>query len=389
MIRVLHVITNTATGGAEMMLLKLLRQLHSIAVQGKVVSLVGCGPVGERIREFGVPVEALGCRRNALSALAALPRLRSSIIDFRPDVVQTWMYHADLVGGLVSRLSCRAPVVWNIRHSDLDRRVDPVSTFFTAMVSAKLSHLIPRKILANSEAGLRTHQKLGYAARKLQMVPNGFDLSRFGVCQASRASLRRDLGIPSHAKVLGIVGRFHEMKGHRDFLETAGILAAKADIHFVMVGRDVAPGNQVLSEMIKQRKLDERVHLLGERGDVPTLLNAMDVLVSSSLCGEGFSNVLGEAMACGVPCVATDVGDAGLIIGETGRVVPPRRPDLLAAACLELLNLPTSEFNQMKTAARQRVEREFSIEAVTEQYLQVWEEVSGKKIPRTVRAIAA
>ncbi len=380
-LRVWNVITNTCYGGAEIMLHKLMANLDRHDFDLKVVSLLECGVTGDKIEAAGVPVQALGLVRNRQPHPSALLELSRIFKRDRPDVVQTWMYHADLCGGLAARLSGGIPVVWNVRHSTLDKRIDKLRTRLIAKTCARLSGRIPERIIVNSRAGRQVHQELGYAADKLEVIPNCFDLNGFRPSESARREVRQELGLGADDQLIGLVGRFHEMKGHRFLIEAAAQLVPQFDrVHFVLCGRGVDWQNAELANRIDGLGLRSRFHVLGPRQDMPRIQAALDLAVSASVSGEGFSNVVGEAMACGVPCVVTDVGDSADIVADTGIVVPPWNADSLAHGCQRLLTLGAAARQRLGRLARERVATHYNIDTITQRYAQLWREVSSTQI---------
>jgi glycosyltransferase involved in cell wall biosynthesis len=372
--RVCHLISNLDVGGAEVMLHKLLAATDRQAIDCHVISLIEKGPIGAKIEALGIPVTALGLRRG-LPHPFDLWRLRAAIANVRCDVLQTWMFHADLLGSIAATCLRSAPAVfWNIRHSNLEEGVNKRSTFWTVKLCAAMSTRWPTKILVNSAVGLQHHVELGYDPERMLLIPNGFDLATYRPNPAARSTIRQSLGIADDIPVIGHAGRFDPQKDHLLFVEAAGLIARQhPTVRFVMCGRDVAPENAPLQAAVQATGFADRFHLLGRRSDMPAVQASFDLGVSSSCAGEGFPNVIGEAMACGVPCVVTDVGGSAEVVGETGRVVPPKSAAELAAACLELLNLPTSVFQQLREAARRRMETEYDIRHIADHYAAAWE----------------
>jgi glycosyltransferase involved in cell wall biosynthesis len=343
MARVLHVITGLAMGGAERMLAKLLAAMDRARFPSAVVSLTDMGALGPEIAASGVPVQALGMRRGVPDPRALL-RLRQAVRRFQPDVLQSWLYHADLMASFAG-----APrLAWNLRCSDMDFSRYGWGTRQTVRLLARLSRR-PDAVLSNSEAGRKLHQSLGYRPKRWEVVPNGFDLDRFRPDPAARQRLRSMLGLPDDALVIGLVARFDPQKDHATAFAA---LEQVPEAHLVCIGRDVpAPG--------------PRVHALGERQDIEALVPGFDIATLSSAFGEGFPNVLAEAMACAVPCVATDVGDAAMILGGTGIVVPRRDPAALAAGWQRMM---AADRVQLGVAARARVAAHWSIDAIARRY---------------------
>lgn len=382
--RITHVITGLCTGGAETMLCKLLAQRVDERDRVDVVSLTDVGAVGARIRELGIEVTALGMRRGFPDP-RALWRLTRRLRRDRPDLVQTWMYHADLLGGLAARLAGCVPVVWGIRQSDLHPVHSRRTTIWTARACARLSRRIPDRIVSCSEAARAVHEDLGYEPGRIEVIPNGFDTMTFRPDAAARAWVRADLGIGDDTALVGMAARFDPQKDHRNFVRAAGSLRrAVGRVAFVLCGAGIDPSNQSLRDWIHEEGIEDCCHLLGERSDMPQLLAALDVAVLCSAYGEGFPNVVGEAMACGVPCVCTDVGDAAAIVGATGAVVPPGDADALAAAVRRLLEEDGAQHAARGAEARRVIVEGYAIARVARRYRSLYEEVL--RTPRRVPA---
>ena len=377
--KILHVITDLDTGGAEMMLLKLLSRLDPEKFAPHVVSLLRPGPVAERIKKLGVGVSDLGLSRG-LPTPGAFLRLSKIIKDFNPDIVQTWMYHADLIGFLAAKLARTGKVIWNIRCSNMELADYRPLTRWTLTINTRLSRF-PACVVTNSYQAKEYHLGLGYRPRRFEVIPNGFDLDAFRPDESAGADLRRELNIPDNAPLIGLAARFDPMKGHDTFTEAAGLLLkTRPDVHFVLCGSGITKHNQALAEAARRAGLEKNAHLLGPRPDMPRIMAALNVATLSSSYGEGFPNVLGEAMACGTPCVVTDVGDSARIVGDTGLVAAPRDPQALARAWKRMLDMPEEERTALGRAARDRIRGHYSLETVTKRYAKLYEEIaSGRK----------
>lgn len=373
-IKMLHLITGLNTGGAEMMLYKLLSYIDRESFEVRVISLMDIGPVGRKIQELGVPVRALGMRRSVPNPLSLL-RLVRWIRQDPPHYIQTWMYHADLIGGLAAKLTGGIPVIWGIRHSKLDPRSSKRTTFWIARACALLSRCLPARIVCCSEASRRIHMDLGYAGEIMTVIPNGFDLATFKPDPEARLSVRRELGIPEETPLIGLVGRFNPQKDHHNFICAAACLnASMPDVHFMLCGEGVTRENPELVKWITAADISARCHLLGRREDIPRLTAALDIAASSSY-SEGFPNVIGEAMACGVPCVVTDAGDSALIVGATGRVVPPGNPQALAEGWSELIKMGPEGRSRLGSAARRRIEKLFNLPLIVARYEELYGDI--------------
>jgi glycosyltransferase involved in cell wall biosynthesis len=366
--KVLHIITGLSTGGAERMLLKLLTGMNRQQFELSVVSLTTEGELGPSIRELGIPLVTLGMRPGRATPLDLL-RLGQAIRRISPNVVQTWMYHADLLGGFAARLVGVPTVCWNIRHSNFDMSEDKWHTRQTARACAWVSRWLPKVIVCNSRNAAAIHQQLGYEATKFRIIPNGFDPHQYRPDPEARASVREELGLKHDAILVGLIARFNPQKNHLGFIEAASRLLDQApDVHLVLVGKNIDENNVVLRRWIHEKGKTERFHLLGLRPDIARLTAALDVAVSSSSHGEGFPNVVGEAMATGVPCVVTDVGDSSWIVGDTGNVVPPGESVALCAALYNMVSKSREERVKIGEMARRRIIEHFSLEYVVGEY---------------------
>jgi glycosyltransferase involved in cell wall biosynthesis len=376
--RILFVITDLYPGGAESMLRNLLAQLDHECFECEVISLRDTGPIGEQIQAMGIPVHALNMNPQR-PGLSALFRLAKRIRSCQPDIVQTWMYHADFMGSLAGLLAGRPPLIWGIHHTVGDLKSLKAATRWIVRLNAWLSHSLPAQIVCCAESTLHSHAAIGYHSKKMVLITNGFDLNRFHTDPDASSANRAEMKISSTTPLIGLCARFHPVKDHFTFLQAARMIAAQLpEVRFVLCGENITADNALLSEWIEMNELKDRCILLGQRNDMPSMLASLDLLVSASL-SEAFPMILGEAMACGVPCVATDVGDSARIVGETGRIVPPGQPKALAAACLEILSLTAEARQALGQAARERVEAEYNLSTITNQYEQLYRDVTSHR----------
>ncbi|WP_376787929.1 glycosyltransferase family 4 protein [Parathermosynechococcus lividus] len=371
--KVLHIITGLSNGGAEAVLFRLVT--HDAQNQHVVVSLTGEGKYGPLLRAMGVDVVTLDMPRRRLT-WRGLRGLWLVLRRLRPDVVQTWMYHADLVGGIAAR-AAGIPVVWGIRNTTLELGRSSRATIWVARACARLSRHVPARIVACAQAARAVHAELGYDAQRMVVIPNGYDLGHFVPDSAARQRLRTDWGVADDVALIGMVARFHPQKDHANLIDALALLTQRGLRYAaVLVGTGMTPDNAELTQRISAAGLAERVRLLGVRPDVPAIMSALDVHVLSSASGEAFPNVLAEAMACGTPCVTTDVGDAATIVGDTGWVVPPRNPEALADALQAALTAwrDHTAWRARQRACRERIQENFGIEAMVARYRYVWQE---------------
>ena len=366
--KLLHIINGLQTGGAETMLLKLLSQQHHPHFETAVLTLVDGGPIAQQIRDLGVLTYSLGLKSKS-STPGSLLRLSKFLRRFRPSLIQGWMYHGNLAA-LLSKtlLMSKCPVLWNIRHSLYDLRKEKRSTALYVRLGARMSRHVAG-VLYNSYKSASQHEALGYRKDKTQVIPNGFDVKRFSPSRLAREELRASVNIPSGWRVIGMVGRYHPMKDHHTFLLAARrLLGLGRKVVFILAGPGIHKSNTELTTKIRDLDLLEHVRLLGEQPAVEKVFSALDIASLSSSWGESFPNVIGEAMACEVPCVATDVGDVSRVIADTGIVVPAQDPQALAVAWDTLLQKSDDEMKGMGRAARRRICATYDIDEVAKAY---------------------
>lgn len=368
---VAHLITSLDNGGAERMLSKVVKKSDGSKFRHVVISLKDRGVLGRDIEDAGIELHTLNMT-SPLNFPAAFIRLYRLLKKIKPGILQTWLYHADFLGTLVRWAYPVPKLVWNIRCSNMDLRH---YAFHTRIIfrALRLMSSIPDGIAINSNTGLTHHRNCGFHPREWYLIPNGFDTSEFSPNESLRSALRLDLNLPLSSRLICFPARYDTMKDHPTFLRAARIIAEEQqDVFFILVGRRINNQNAPLVGMIEEYGLQGRVLLLDERDDISQLLPAIDIIGISSAFGEGFPNVLGEAMACGIPCVATDVGDIREIIGQAGIVVPPRAPGELAGAWRKILSLPPNEVRDQGVMARRRIQEKYSIETVTDMYESVY-----------------
>lgn len=364
-----------------MMLYKLLSAVDHKRFEHVVVSLIDKGTVvGERIEELGVPVHALGMRHGRLPTATSVWRLACIGRQLKPDIIQGWMYHSNMAALLVSALApAQAKVIWNIRHTPFDLKQERRLTSLLIRAGAKFSSK-PARIIYNSSVSLEFHKKLGYASHRSLVLANGFDCEQFKPDAAARYNFRGSLKLDSEAFLIGVVGRYHPIKDHANFLHAAGILGRTwPNVHFVLVGCGMDHTNSELVALIRQIGINGKIHLLGERTDVHYITAALDIASSPSQ-SEGFPNVVGEAMACEVPCVVTDVGDSSKIVDVTGIVVPPRDPQALAKGWGRLIEMGAEARRKLGIAARKRIQDNYSLSTISGQYEHLYHKVVTEKL---------
>lgn len=371
--RIVHVADGLEIGGAEVMLERLVGATAG-SFEHRVISLTDTGAVGRRLVARGVDVQAVGLRPSP----AHVPRaalLVPWLARAAPHVVQTWLYQADILGGLAARVRA-TPVVWGIHRVDLDPSRTKTRMRWSVRAGARLSSRVPTAIVCCSQSAAVEHARRGYDEDRMVVIPNGFDVKP-RVDPDGRRRTRSALGVPDGSLLVGLVARWDPQKDHRTFAEAAGAVARHhPETTFVLCGPGVDEANATLRGWLAAAGVADRCLLLGSRDDVAAIQAALDVAVSSS-AGEALPLAIGEAMAACVPCVVTDVGDSSELVGDTGRVVPPGDPAALATAIDELLALAPAERAALGAAARDRIARHYSLAAAADRYGEVWERAAG------------
>ena len=367
--KILHIITDLDVGGAETALYRVASGMDPARFQSRVVSLMEPGPVGSLLTHAGIPVDHLSMRRSRPS-LAGLLRLIRIIREWRPDVIQTWLYHADLLGLGAARLArSKARLAWNLRCSHMDLDKYSAMTAWTLKACTALSGQ-PDAIVSNSEDARDHHRTMGYKPNRYVVIPNGFDTDIFRPDPQARAAFRAELNLEDGQPLIGMVARYDPMKDVPTFLRAMELVRQHHNVAVAMIGQGMNAANGELAAAIGRHHLGSCCRLLGRRENIHTLLPGLDLMVSSS-CGESFPNVLGEAMACGVPCVATDVGDSARLVGACGTTVPPGDAPALAQAVSDILT--ASNMAALGRCARQRIQDHYTLSMAINGYTQLYE----------------
>jgi glycosyltransferase involved in cell wall biosynthesis len=366
----LHVITSLGRGGAERSLLNLLTSNFREQVQNVVVSLGGDGVYGAKLRAAGISVYSLGLSKSPVSWWR-LFRLLRLLREHRPDVIHGWMYHANLVVLLIAPFVVRpVRIFWSVRNALYDIGREKCLTRWVIRAHLPLCRRVTG-IIYNSEVSRKQHENYGFARKLGVVIPNGFDLDWWVPRPELVPVMKAALGIPLDSFVIGHVARFHPMKDHATLLAAiAQVMLTRPHVHVVLAGRGLESSNSELADALSPLPLD-RLHLLGDRDDVEKLMVCFNVFCLSSW-SEAFPNVLGEAMACGIFCVATDVGDARAVLGEVGLIVPPKSPTALAGALLQVVDMPSDALAALSRAARARILCYYSLQATAKRYLSIY-----------------
>jgi glycosyltransferase involved in cell wall biosynthesis len=370
MTRVLHIISGLDVGGAETFLLRLIPSLQRAGIRSSVIYLSGEGRLAADYRKAGIDVYP--CRLDrGVKSFVGLYKLVMTVRSQKPDLIQTWMYHADLFGCVVGWL-LKKPVFWGVRQSNLSREVNKRRTLFVIRLCSFLSRYRPVKIIYNANSARLSHEKVGYDSSRSKVIHNGIDCEKFSAATDAGKSIRDELDIRPDALVIGHIARYDLQKDHASFLEAIKMVKDRfPEVRVLLAGEGVTWSNQELFYEFDQTEDGTWLHPLGHRVDIPRLLASLDVFCSSSR-GESFPNAVLEAMAFGVPCVVTNVGDVSALVGKFGIVVKPEMPSELATGCSRLLSQPPDFRRRLGECARQRVLDYFSLETSAARFAELY-----------------
>jgi len=370
--RVFHIITSLETGGAQWALVQLIQQLKLQGYEQSVMSMKPNGEMAQNITDIGIPVyEIPFSPHTVLEARSQSERIISS---FQADIIQSWLYHAEFLTMFLCNQK-KIPIVWGIHHSYEPHGQNRLKSFTKNIVkiNALFSNIVPRKIICCSKSSLISHSRIGYAESKMVYIPNGIDVNRFKPDLQSRTILRSELGLSSEIQIIGYIARYHPQKDHGTFFTAANLLLEKMEnTHFVLAGDQVSAENPEIQRYMLSSIKPSNFHFLGRRTDIPMITAGLDVATLSSSGDEAFPLAIIEAMACGIPCVATEVGDVKEMIGASGIPVPPQSPRALSEGWLNILTHSPDERAVLGKAARDRVLDHFTIEAMTKKYIKVY-----------------
>ena len=375
--RIVHIITGLGDGGAEHALFKICKYDNSN--KHFVISLKGPGKYFSLLKKIGIKAYYLNFSFFSLWKFIILVKLIRSL---KPDIVQTWLVHADFIGGIAARLAGIRNIIWNIRYSNIEIGKAKFTTVLIIRILSLISFLVPKSIITVSKKAKIIYEKIGYNRKIIKFIPNGYDLSILKINKYQKIKFKKKNKIKKETFLIGKVARYDSQKDHLNLLNALNLIKSK-NINFccVLIGFNVDKKNVKLKSEISKLKLTNHVKLLGQNDNISDVMNGLDLHVLSSRYGEGFPNVVAEAMACGTPCVVTDVGDSGLIVGKTGWVVPPKNSLMLAKAIENAFHeVDTVKWKKRCNKVRLRIKQNFGIGNMIRSYNNLWIRTYKSKI---------
>jgi glycosyltransferase involved in cell wall biosynthesis len=364
--KVLHVITGLNTGGAEMMLFKLCKYSKSNNIEHIVISLSGKGPIGKKMEQEDIKVIYLNFnKRNPFINLIEFKKIIDLIKKHKINIVQGWLYHGNIVASLLKILNKRLLVLWNVRHSVNNIKEEAFIMQLSIKINGKLSGFTDI-IINNSVTSSIQHEKLGFSINKTVIIPNGFDLNLF--------KPNKNISTIKKGKPFKIasLARYHKMKGHKLLIDIAKELDNLGyDCLFYLYGKNINSDNFELTNYIATNNV-KNVLLKDEVSNPEDIIKEFNLLLSTSLYGEGFPNIIGEAMASGVPVIASNVGDSSYLVGDTGYVIEPGNLKGFVEAIINIIEMDESRYFDLREKSRQRISEKFSIDQIVNKYNELY-----------------
>ncbi len=371
--RIVHIINGLGDGGAEHTLYKVCK--YDIKNKHIVISFKKNGKYFSLLKKLGIKVYCLNANFFSIHKFFFLIKLLRSL---KPDIAQTWLVHADLIGSIAARLANIKNVVWNVRYSKIEIGKAKLTTILIIKILAKMSYVLPKLIIIVSKKAKKIYEDIGYDKKKLKFIPNGYDLSSFKIDKNQKIKFKKKIKLRKSIPLIGYVARYDPLKDHLNLLYALSLNRLKGvEFLCLLVGTNVNKSKILINE-IKKLRLNKYVRLLGPTNNISQVMNSLDIHVQSSL-SEGFPNVVAEAMGHKTPCIVTNVGDSNEIVGKTGWIVPPKKPIKLAKIIEIALNeVGTKNWRKRCNNARVRIKEKFSIKQMINSYNEIWIKVYKK-----------
>ena len=369
---IFHIITGLGNGGAEGVLYRLCTKDKKY--RHIVISLTTGGKYKTLLEKKNIKVLSCNFKKTKLN-IKEFYKILKLFDYYKPDIIQGWMYHGDLIASVISLLKKNKNLYWNIRNSTLDKKArNFITTFLTMKFCALISHKLPKKIICCSNNSINYHISQGYKKSIFEYLPNGINTDVFKPNKLFKTQIKRKLNIKNNLFIFGTVARFDEQKDHKTLIMALKLLKQKSkDFKVLLIGKDLTNKNHKIVRLIDEYSLRENILLLGEREEINELMCFIDCHVLSSSYGEAFPNVIAEAMACSTPCIATNVGDSKNIIGKFGWTTDSKDPISLSQKMYHVMNLQKNDLLKMGQLARDRIIDLYSLDRMVSSYQNIYE----------------
>ena len=363
--KILHITSGLEDGGAEKTLYELIK--NSPQNENLVISLKDKGKYGSLFEKNGIKVFYFNFSFN-LFALFKFYKLIKIITNINPDIVQTWMYHANFIGGCAAYLSNSRNIFWSVHHTSLKKNLNKKTTLIIARLNSILSYIIPKKIIYCAESAKNAHIKFGFCKNKFIVIPNGIDFLKFKKSNYQRFKYRKEIGVSKHENLFGTVARFDPNKDHISLLKSINLLRNTGlQFKYLLVGENIDYKNKILVKLIEKYNLKDIVLLLGKENRISFVMNALDLHVLSSK-SEAFPLVVLEAIACDTLCISTNVGDISKIIKNKNFIIDPNNHEYLCEAIVKFNKLDYQKKKEIKKRTYKIIKNNFSINKMSKTY---------------------
>lgn len=376
---VVHIIVGLGDGGAEGTLYKIISSDNKN--KHVVVSLTDEGKYGKYILDFKIPIFTLNFKKYRFNILNFVSLLKI-IYKYEPQIIQTWMYHADFLSIFLKIFFPKTKILWSIRNTTFGFK-DSISRYFISRICSIFSYIIPNLIISCGYVAMNDHITLGYNKKIIRVIYNGVDTEKYNLkIFKDPKELLELLNLDINVRpILGMVARYDKQKGHSILIKSLSRLKKNGySFCCVLVGSNINFKNKDLITMIDEHQLSSNIVLLGQRTDLETIYNLIDILILPSINGEGFPNVLIEAMACQTPCIATDVGESSYIVNKTGWLVPPNNSEKLSNSIKQAINeINSPNWKTRQNNCRVHVTENYNLKKMVIEFNKAWLSVLGNE----------
>ena len=367
--KIFHLINSLGAGGAE-------RVLSNLCINDKNNTHVICTLLGEdeysyQIKNNSIRVYHLNILKNKLSFLNIF-QLYLILKKENPEILQSWLYHSDLIGSIFGTICGIKKIIWNIRHTDISSLNMKNSTKILVRICAIISKFVPNKIIYCSKISLKEHEMIGYNKKKSHLIYNGVDINIFKPTRQNKD--KKALKSKKDIFKIGMVARFNHYKNHIGLIDVMKLLELNdIKFHCYLIGKNIDSKNKILVDYIHKLGISNKFSLLGYKDNMPDILNMLDLHILLTY-SESFPNVIAEAMSCGVPCISSNEGEAKKIISKNGYILKGNNKKEVFDKIIQIINIKknNSEWVKLKRNCKMHIEKNFSLQLMIDNYNRLW-----------------